>query len=228
MSVDYSQIEMRIMAHLSGDQDLIAAFNSGEDLHKTMASLVFGVPLEEVDTELRNRIKATSYGLAYGLSPFGLSKQLGVSVGEAKDLHRDYFVRFARIGQYLREVVEQARIDGYTQTMFGRRRYFPELESEVRQVRDMAERAALNAPIQGSAADIFKIAMIAVQAALLEGDFASRMVLQVHDELLLEIAPEEAEQIRNLVTDAMGGAVAMSVPLDVAVGEGRSWRAAAH
>ncbi|WP_187994185.1 DNA polymerase I [Schaalia sp. JY-X159] len=228
MSVDYSQIEMRIMAHLSGDQDLIAAFNSGEDLHKTMASLVFGVPLEDVDTELRNRIKATSYGLAYGLSPFGLSKQLGVSVGEAKDLHRDYFVRFARIGQYLREVVEQARIDGYTQTMFGRRRYFPELESEVRQVRDMAERAALNAPIQGSAADIFKIAMIAVQAALLEGDFASRMVLQVHDELLLEIAPGEAGKIRDLVTNAMGRAVAMSVPLDVAVGEGKSWRAAAH
>ena len=133
-----------------------------------------------------------------------------------------------KIGQYLREVVEQARSDGYSQTMFGRRRYFPELESEVRQVRDMAERAALNAPIQGSAADIFKIAMIAVQAALLEGDFASRMVLQVHDELLLEIAPGEAERIRNLVADAMGGAVAMSVPLDVAVGEGRSWRAAAH
>lgn len=228
MSVDYSQIEMRIMAHLSKDEGLIAAFNSGEDLHKTMASAVFGVPIDQVTPELRNRIKATSYGLAYGLSPFGLSKQIGVPVEEARALHRDYFARFGNVGQYLREVVEDARVDGYTQTMFGRRRYFPELQSSVRKVRDMAERAALNAPIQGSAADIFKVAMIAVQAALLEGDFASRMVLQVHDELLLEIAPGEAEAVKKLVSEAMGSSVRMSIPLDVAVGEGRSWRAAAH
>ncbi|WP_099333014.1 DNA polymerase I [Actinomyces minihominis] len=228
MSIDYSQIEMRIMAHLSEDEALIAAFNSGEDLHATMAAWVFDVPISEVDSVLRNRIKATSYGLAYGLSPFGLSKQLGISVEEARRLHHDYFDRFGRIGQYLREVVEQARIDGYTQTMFGRRRYFPDLESSVRRVRDMAERAALNAPIQGTAADIFKVAMIAVQAALLDGDFQSRMVLQVHDELVLEVAPGEADRVRRLVADAMGGAVKMSVPLDVAVGEGDSWRAAAH
>lgn len=228
MSVDYSQIEMRIMAHLSKDEGLIAAFRSGEDLHRTMASQVFGVPIEEVTTELRNRIKATSYGLAYGLSPFGLSKQIGVPVEEAKALHKDYFNRFGNVGQYLREVVEDARVDGYTQTMFGRRRYFPELRSSVRRVRDMAERAALNAPIQGSAADIFKVAMIAVQAELLAGDFASRMILQVHDELLLEIAPGEEEVVRKLVSEAMGSAVEMSVPLDVAVGEGHSWRSAAH
>ncbi len=228
MSVDYSQIEMRIMAHLSGDQDLIDAFNSGEDLHRTMASLVFGVPISEVDSELRNRIKATSYGLAYGLSPFGLSKQLGISVDEARELHKDYFARFSRIGQYLREVVEEARHDGYTQTMFGRRRYFPDLHSTVRRVQDMAERAALNAPIQGSAADIFKIAMMRVQAGLLEGDFHSRMVLQVHDELVLEIADGESAAVKNLVEQAMGSAAKLSVPLDVAVGEGKSWRAAAH
>lgn len=228
MSVDYSQIEMRIMAHLSKDEGLIAAFNTGEDLHKTMASLVFGVPIEEVTPELRNRIKATSYGLAYGLSPFGLSKQISVPVEEARALHKDYFARFGSVGQYLREVVEDARVEGYTQTMFGRRRYFPELQSTVRRVRDMAERAALNAPIQGSAADIFKVAMIAVQAALLEGDYASRMVLQVHDELLLEIAPGEEEAVKKLVSDAMSSSVKMSVPLEVAVGEGRSWRAAAH
>lgn len=228
MSVDYSQLEMRIMAHLSKDQDLIAAFNSGEDLHKTMASLVFGVPISEVTPELRNRIKATSYGLAYGLSPFGLSKQLGISVEEARALHSDYFARFGRIGQYLRETVEEARHDGYTTTMFGRRRYFPELSSSVRRVRDMAERAALNAPIQGSAADIFKVALMRVQERLLSEDFASRMVLQVHDELVLEIAEGEGEAVRALVSDAMGSAAKMSVPLDVAVGEGKTWRAAAH
>lgn len=228
MSVDYSQIEMRIMAHLSQDQDLIAAFNSGEDLHKTMASQVFGVPVSEVDSELRNRIKATSYGLAYGLSPFGLSRQLGVSVEEAKDLHRQYFVRFGGIGKYLREVVEEARHDGYTQTMFGRRRYFPELTSSVRRVREMAERAALNAPIQGSAADIIKIAMVTVHAELLAGGFDSRMILQVHDELVLEIAPGESEAVKTIVSEAMGNSVRLSVPLDVAVGEGHSWRAAAH
>lgn len=228
MSVDYSQIEMRIMAHLSRDADLIAAFNSGEDLHRTMASWVFGVPMSEVTPELRNRIKATSYGLAYGLSPFGLSKQLGVSVEEARALHSDYFARFGRIGQYLRETVEEARHDGYTTTMFGRRRYFPELSSSVRRVRDMAERAALNAPIQGSAADIFKVAMMRVEEKLLSGDFESRMVLQVHDELVLEIAKGEGEAVRALVTEAMGASVQMSVPLDVAVGEGKTWRAAAH
>ncbi len=228
MSIDYSQIEMRIMAHLSKDQGLIAAFNSGEDLHKTMASLVFGVPVEDVDSELRSRIKATSYGLAYGLSPFGLSKQIGVSVEEARELHKDYFARFGRIGQYLREVVEDARADGYTQTMFGRRRYFPELQSSVRRVRDMAERAALNAPIQGSAADIFKLAMIAVQAELLEGGFASRMILQIHDELVLEIAPGEAEAVKRVVSEAMASSVSMSIPLEVAVGQGKSWREAAH
>lgn len=228
MSVDYSQIEMRIMAHLSEDADLIAAFNSGEDLHKTMAAQIFDVPVSEVTSELRSRIKATSYGLAYGLSPFGLSKQLGVSVEEARHLHDQYFERFGGIGRYLAEVVEEARQIGYTETMLGRRRYFPELESSVRRVREMAERGALNAPIQGSAADIIKVAMIKVADVLESEGLKSRMLLQVHDELVLEIAPGEEERVAAVVRVAMGTSVDLSVPLDVAVGVGPSWRAAAH
>ncbi len=228
MSVDYSQIEMRIMAHLSKDEDLINAFNSGEDLHKTMASQVFGVPVEDVTTELRNRIKATSYGLAYGLSPFGLSKQLGVSVDEARKLHDQYFARFGGIGDYLQTVVSEARQVGYTETMLGRRRYFPELESTVRRVREMAERGALNAPIQGSAADLIKVAMIKVGEQLETAGMRSRMLLQVHDELVLELAPGEEAEVRALVEVAMAGAASLSVPLDVAVGVGHSWREAAH
>ncbi len=228
MSVDYSQLEMRIMAHLSNDPDLIAAFRSGEDLHRTMAALVFGLPVDEITSELRNRIKATSYGLAYGLSPFGLSRQLGTSVEEARELHTKYFERFGGIGRFLQEIVEEARTTGYTETILGRRRYFPELNSSVRRVADMAERAALNAPIQGSAADIMKLAMLDVDRNLRDGGYKSRMLLQVHDELLLEIAPGETKVVEDLVRAAMGESVKMSVPLDVAVGVGWSWRDAAH
>ena len=228
MSVDYSQIEMRVMAHLSGDKDLIDAFRSGEDLHRTMAAAVYGIPLDEVTGEDRNRIKATSYGLAYGLSPFGLSRQLGTSVEEAKTLHSQYFERFGGIGRYLQEVVEDARVQGYTETILGRRRYFPELSSSVRRVADMAERAALNAPIQGSAADIMKLAMIEVCRELDEGHYKSRVILQVHDELVLEIGPGERKEVEELVKRAMESSVTLSVPLDVAVGVGHSWRAAAH
>ncbi len=228
MSVDYSQIEMRIMAHLSKDDALIEAFNSGEDLHKTMAAMVFGVPVEEVTPELRNRIKATSYGLAYGLSPFGLSKQLGTSVEEAQQLHSKYFERFGGIGHYLREVVEEARGSGYTETMFGRRRYFPEMHATSRRVQEMAERAALNAPIQGSAADIIKLATNDVERRLEEGGYKSRLLLQIHDELVLEIAPGERAEVESLVREAMADAAQMSVPLEVAVGVGHSWRDAEH
>lgn len=228
MSVDYSQIEMRIMAHLSEDQDLIDAFNSGEDLHKTMAAKVFGVPVEEVDHTLRNRIKATSYGLAYGLSPYGLSKQLAIPVEEAKTLHSQYFQRFGGIGRYLHEVVEEARSTGYTETIFGRRRYFPDLRSDNRRIAEMASRAALNAPIQGSAADIIKIATVSVARRLKEGGYQSRILLQIHDELVLEIAPGEREEVEALVVETMATPVQMSVPLAVSVGVGRSWKEAAH
>ncbi len=228
MSVDYSQIEMRIMAHLSDDAGLIDAFNTGEDLHRTMASMVFGVPLDQVSAEQRSRIKATSYGLAYGLSSYGLSAQLRIPVPEATQLREAYFQRFGGVRDYLASVVEQARRDGWTQTMFGRRRYLPDLNSQNRQRREMAERAALNAPIQGSAADIIKVAMIDVDRRIREAQMRSRLLLQIHDELLLEVAPGEARELEVLVREAMGSAVSMSVPLEVAVGVGASWRAAAH
>jgi DNA polymerase I len=228
MTADYSQIEMRIMAHLSRDEGLIEAFNTGEDLHSFVASRAFGVPIEEVTAELRRRVKAMSYGLAYGLSAYGLSAQLKISTEEAKDQMNQYFARFGGVRDYLMDVVEQARKDGYTSTVLGRRRYLPELDSSNRQVREAAERAALNAPIQGSAADIIKVAMIEVDNALKEAELASRMLLQVHDELLIEIAAGEREQVEALVRDKMGGAYPLDVPLEVSVGYGRSWDAAAH
>ena len=228
MSADYSQIEMRLMAHLSGDEALIEAFNSGEDLHRTMASMVFGTPVAEVSAEERSRIKATSYGLAYGLSSYGLAAQLGIPVPEAAALRDRYFERFGKVRDYLEGLVAQARADGYTQTMFGRRRYLPDLRSSNRQRREMAERAALNAPIQGSAADIVKIAMMNVVDALSEAGLKSRLLVQIHDELLLEVAPGEATALEAIVRDKMATPVALSVPLDVAVGIGGSWQLAAH
>ena len=228
MSADYSQIEMRLMAHLSGDEALIEAFNSGEDLHRTMASMVFGTPVAEVSAEERSRIKATSYGLAYGLSSYGLAAQLGIPVPEAAALRDRYFERFGKVRDYLEGLVAQARADGYTQTMFGRRRYLPDLRSSNRQRREMAERAALNAPIQGSAADIVKIAMMNVVDALSEAGLKSRLLVQIHDELLLEVAPGEAATLEAIVRDKMATPVELSVPLDVAVGIGRSWQLAAH
>jgi len=228
MTADYSQIEMRIMAHLSRDEGLIEAFNTGEDLHSFVASRAFGVPIDEVTAELRRRVKAMSYGLAYGLSAYGLAAQLKISTEEAKVQMDQYFARFGGVRDYLMDVVEQARKDGYTSTVLGRRRYLPELDSSNRQVREAAERAALNAPIQGSAADIIKVAMIEVDKAIKAAGLASRMLLQVHDELLFEIAPGEREQVEALAREKMGGAYPLDVPLEVSVGYGRSWDAAAH
>ncbi|ABL04112.1 DNA polymerase I PolA [Mycobacterium ulcerans Agy99] len=228
MTADYSQIEMRIMAHLSRDEGLIEAFNTGEDLHSFVASRAFGVPIDEVTGELRRRVKAMSYGLAYGLSAYGLSSQLKISTEDAKVQMDQYFSRFGGVRDYLMAVVEQARKDGYTSTVLGRRRHLPELDSSNRQVREAAERAALNAPIQGSAADIIKVAMIEVDKALKEHALKSRMLLQVHDELLFEVAAGEREQIEALVRDKMGSAYPLDVPLEVSVGFGRSWDSAAH
>ncbi len=228
MTADYSQIEMRIMAHLSKDEGLIEAFNTGEDLHSFVASRAFGVPIEEVTAELRRRVKAMSYGLAYGLSAYGLSTQLKISTEEAKVQMDQYFARFGGVRDYLHAVVEQARKDGYTSTVFGRRRYLPELDSSNRQVREAAERAALNAPIQGSAADIIKVAMLEVDKAIEEARLSSRILLQVHDELLFEIAPGERERVEALAREKMGGAYPLDVPLEVSVGYGRSWDSAAH
>lgn len=228
MTADYSQIEMRIMAHLSRDAGLIEAFNTGEDLHSFVASRAFDVPIDEVTPELRRRVKAMSYGLAYGLSAYGLSAQLKISTEEAKTQMEQYFDRFGGIRDYLRDVVDQARKDGYTSTVLGRRRYLPELDSSNRNVREAAERAALNAPIQGSAADIIKVAMINVDAAMKSAGLKSRMLLQVHDELLFEVSEGERGELEQLVREHMGNAYPLDVPLEVSVGYGRSWDAAAH
>ncbi|WP_432574023.1 DNA polymerase I [Kineococcus sp. SYSU DK005] len=228
LTADYSQIEMRIMAHLSRDEGLIAAFTSGEDLHRYVGSRVFGVAPADVTPDMRAKIKAMSYGLAYGLSAFGLSNQLKISTEEARGLMDDYFARFGGVRDYLHGVVEEARRVGYTETIMGRRRYLPDLTSDNRQRREMAERMALNAPIQGSAADIIKVAMLDLDRGLREEGLRSRLLLQVHDELVVEVAPGERGALEELVRRTMAGAADLAVPLDVSVGAGRSWHEAGH
>ena len=228
MTADYSQIELRIMAHLSDDAALLDAFAQGEDLHTTVGAEVFGVKPNEVDAEMRRTVKAMSYGLAYGLSAFGLGQQLDISPSQAQELMNRYFLRFGGIREYLESVVVEARKKGYTETIFGRKRYLPDLQSDNRMRREMAERMALNAPIQGSAADIMKIAMIAVDAELTRKKLRSRILLQVHDELVLEIAPGEASEVAELVRTQMGGAYPLKAPLSVNIGIGPTWDSAAH
>ena len=228
LTADYSQIEMRIMAHLSHDEKLLAAFTSGEDLHATVAGLVFGVKASEVDPEMRRQMKAMSYGLAYGLSSYGLSAQLDISPPAAQQLMDTYFERFGGIRDYLKVVVEEARKVGYTETIMGRRRYLPDLMHDNRQRREIAERMALNAPIQGSAADIIKMAMLNVQSAIEREKLNSRLLLQIHDELILEVVAGEEGKIVELVKREMGGAYPLKAPLDVNAGLGLTWHEAAH
>ena len=228
LTADYSQIEMRIMAHLSEDAGLIEAFNAGEDLHRFVGARIFGVAPEDVTPIMRTKVKAMSYGLAYGLSAFGLSKQLRIETAEARQLMTDYFARFGAVRDYLRDVVEKARVDGYTETIFGRRRPFPDLTSTNRVIRDNAERAALNAPIQGSAADIMKIGMIGIDADIREQQLRSRMLLQVHDELIFEVSPGEWDALAEIVSRRMSTAAQLRVPLTVQLGRGENWDAAAH
>jgi DNA polymerase-1 len=228
LTADYSQIEMRIMAHLSEDKLLIEAFRSGRDFHSITAARVFGVDADAVTSEQRAKIKAMNYGLAYGLSAFGLGAQLRIDPGEARGLMDEYFETFGGVRDYLGGIVDEARRSGYTETIWGRRRYLPDLISDNRQRREMAERMALNAPIQGSAADLIKVAMLRVDAAVREAGLASRMLLQVHDELVFEVAEGEREKLEEVVRREMGGAAELTVPLDVSVGTGRSWHDAAH
>lgn len=228
LTADYSQIEMRIMAHLSQDAGLIEAFAAGEDLHNYVGARVFNVDPQDITADMRSMVKAMSYGLAYGLSAFGLSKQLNIEVPEASALMDDYFERFGGVRDYLETVVAQARKTGWTATLLGRRRYLPDLSSDNRQRREMAERMALNAPIQGSAADIIKVAMLAVDDALRTEGLKSRMLLQVHDELVFEVAPGEREAVEALARKAMGQAIELDVPLDVSVGVGTDWQQAGH
>ena len=228
LTADYSQIEMRIMAHLSNDEKLLAAFASGEDLHATVAGLVFGVKATEVDPEMRRQMKAMSYGLAYGLSSYGLAIQLDITPPAAQQLMETYFQRFGGIREYLSTVVEDARKVGYTETIMGRRRYLPDLMHDNRQRREVAERMALNAPIQGSAADIIKVAMLNVQRAIEKEGLQSRLLLQIHDELILEVVAGEKEAVSQLVRREMGSAYPLKAPLDVNAGLGLTWHEAAH
>ncbi|SMG27248.1 DNA polymerase I [Corynebacterium pollutisoli] len=228
LTADYSQIEMRVMAHLSEDPGLIDAYRQGEDLHNYVGSRVFDVPIDQVTPELRRRVKAMSYGLVYGLSAFGLGQQLSIPAGEAKGIMDNYFERFGGVKRYLAEVVEKARQDGYTSTLFGRRRYLPELNSDNRVARENAERAALNAPIQGTAADIIKVAMLRVDRALTDAGVQSRVLLQVHDELVVEVAPGELDQVRGILEREMDSAITLRVPLEVSAGAGGNWDEAAH
>jgi DNA polymerase-1 len=228
LTADYSQIEMRIMAHLSGDEGLILAFNEGEDLHRFVGARIFGVDPADVSPTMRTKVKAMSYGLAYGLSAFGLSKQLRIETSEAKELMADYFARFGAVREYLQNVVEQARVDGYTTTLYGRRRPFGDLSSSNRVLRENAARQALNSPIQGTAADILKRAMILIDDDMREQALRSRMLLQVHDELVFEVAKGELDTLSAIVRDRMAGAAELRVPLDVQIGTGPNWDAAAH
>jgi DNA polymerase-1 len=228
LTADYSQIEMRIMAHLSEDPGLIEAFIKGEDLHRFVGSRIFGVEPSAVTADMRSQVKAMSYGLVYGLSEYGLAKQLGLSNADAKQLMKDYFERFGGVRRYLAKVVEDAKAVGYTKTLHGRRRPFDDLNSSIFQVRENARRAALNAPIQGTAADIMKLAMNAIHAEMSALKLGSRMLLQVHDELVFEVAKGELEVLRKLVVEKMANVVKLSVPLDVQVGTGRSWDEAGH
>ncbi len=228
LTADYSQIEMRIMAHLSEDEGLIEAFTSGKDFHSATAARVFGVPPEQVTGGMRAKIKAMNFGLAYGLSAYGLSRQLAVDVAEAQTLMNEYFELFGGVRDYLAQVVDRARYEGYTETILGRRRYLPDLTSDNRQRREMAERMALNAPMQGSAADIIKVAMLGVDRALRAEGLSSRMLLQVHDELVLDVAQGERDAVEKLVRREMGSAYPLRVPLDVSVGIGRNWHEAGH
>ena len=228
LTADYSQIEMRIMAHLSGDEGLIEAFNSGEDLHRFVGARVFGVDPAEVTSAMRTKVKAMSYGLVYGLSAFGLSKQLRIEQSEAKQLMLEYFARFGAVRDYLRASVLAAKEVGYTETIFGRRRPFPDLTSPNRVLRENAERAALNAPIQGSAADIMKIALFRIHDDLVTAGLRSRVLLQIHDELVVEVGPGEWDAAEQIVRTRMAGAAELTVPLDVQVGRGRDWNEAAH
>ena len=228
LTADYSQIEMRIMAHLSEDEGLIEAFNIGEDLHNFVGARLYGVEPSEVSGAMRSKVKAMSYGLVYGLSEYGLARQLRISGSEAKQLMADYFARFGGVKRYLDQVVQLAKANGYTTTVYGRRRPFPDLNSKIFQIRENARRAALNAPIQGTAADIIKLAMIAVRDEMVTKQLKSQLLLQVHDELVFAVAPGELEILQEIAVRQMSSVAKLSVPLDVHIGIGSNWELAGH
>lgn len=223
MSCDYSQVELRILAHIAQDQLLLDSFAQGQDVHARTAAEVFGLPLNEVSSEMRSRAKAVNFGIVYGISDYGLGKQLGISRNEAGQYIENYFKRYTGVKKYMEDMVLKAKKDGYVATLFGRRRYLPDINNSNFNLRSFAERTAINTPIQGTAADVIKLAMIKVQNALLEGNFKSRILLQVHDELVLEVCADEKEQIAKIVKNIMEKTVDLSVPLLADVAYGKNW-----
>ncbi|MPM27151.1 DNA polymerase I [bioreactor metagenome] len=223
MSCDYSQVELRILAHIAQDQLLLDSFAKGQDVHARTAAEVFGLPLDEVSSEMRSRAKAVNFGIVYGISDYGLSKQLGISRNEAGQYIENYFKRYTGVKKYMEDMVIKAKKDGYVSTLFGRRRYLPDINNNNFNLRSFAERTAINTPIQGTAADVIKLAMIKVQNALAEGNFKSRILLQVHDELVLEVCAHEKEQVAELVKNIMERTVDLSVPLLADVAYGKNW-----
>jgi DNA polymerase-1 len=223
ITADYSQIELRLLAHLSRDPAFVKAFNTGGDIHRQTAAIIFDVPIENVSTEMRARAKTINFATIYGQGAHALSRQLKIEHAEARAFIARYFERFSGIRSYLDGIVEFAREHGYVQTIFGRRRYIPELREKNFSIRAFGERTAANSPIQGSAADLIKIAMIRIDAQLRKQGFAAKMLLQVHDELVFEAPPDEISRIQALVREEMENAAELSVPLVVDIGVGANW-----
>jgi hypothetical protein len=223
LSSDYSQIELRIMAHLSGDENMVEAFAKGQDIHAATATKMYKIPLEEVTGDMRRKAKTANFGIIYGISPFGLSERLNIPRGEAKELIDEYFVTFPGVKQYMDNSILHAREKGYVETLFGRKRYLPDINSRNATVRGYAERNAINAPIQGSAADIIKVAMTRIFTRFEEEQLRSKMILQVHDELNFNVFPDELEKVRQIVTSEMENACSLSVPLVTDLGVGENW-----
>lgn len=226
VSSDYSQIELRIMAHLSGDTNMVEAFSKGQDIHAATAAKIFKIPIEEVTGDMRRKAKTANFGIIYGITPFGLSERLNIPRGEAKELIDEYFTTFPGVKRYMDECITNARVKGYVETIYGRKRYLPDINSRNATVRGYAERNAINAPIQGSAADIIKVAMIRIFDKLQQEKLQSKMILQVHDELNFNVLPGELERVRKIVTEEMENACALSVPLKTDLGTGENWLAA--
>ena len=223
IDADYSQIELRVLAHISQDENMIYAFNHGEDIHKQAASKVFNIPIEEVTKEQRSSAKAVNFGIVYGISDFGLANQIGVSNKKAKEYIQQYLEKYSGIKHFMDDIVESAKQKGYVETLFGRRRYIPEITANNFMQRSFGERVAMNMPVQGSAADIIKIAMVKVWERLKALGLKSRLVLQVHDELLIETYKDEQEQVERLLQEEMENAVKLSVPLIAEVHSGNNW-----
>ena len=223
VDADYSQIELRLLAHISGDEAMRRAFVNGEDIHAVTASQVLGIPLEQVTKQQRSNAKAVNFGIVYGISAFSLAQDIHVSVAEARAYMNSYLAKYSGVREYMKKVVEQAKEDGYVSSLYGRRRALPELASHDHNLRAFGERVALNMPIQGTAADVMKIAMIRVSDALKRSGLNARLLLQVHDELIVECPEEEAERVAGILSEEMTGAAELSVPLPVEAKWGKSW-----